>query len=168
MRERSARCGRDFYCTLIEMAKQAKVNTLLDTDGEALAHGIEAGPTVVKPNQQEAERLLNRALITRSHFTDAVQRIRAMGAQSVLLSLRARGAVAADETESSKCCLRESMRCRPLERAMRWLRRLFGLAQSRKGVPDAARWAVAEGTASAGLPGMQMATSSRPRRPIGP
>ena len=76
----------DFYCKLIRLAKEHKVKTLLDTDGEALARGIEAGPTVVKPNQQEAERLLNRALITRAHFLEAATRIKAMGAETVLLS----------------------------------------------------------------------------------
>ena len=51
-----------------------KVKTLLDTDGDALLHGLEAQPTVVTPNQQEAERLLNRALITRTHLVEAVER----------------------------------------------------------------------------------------------
>ena len=56
----------DFYAKLIRMARDHKVKTLLDTDGDALVHGVEAGPTVVMPNQPEAERLLNRALITRA------------------------------------------------------------------------------------------------------
>ena len=46
----------------------------------ALREGIEAAPTVVAPNQHEAERLLNRALFTRNHFLEAVAAIRAMGA----------------------------------------------------------------------------------------
>jgi len=59
---------------VIELGRAQNVKTLLDTDGDALLHGIEAGPTIVKPNQQEAERLLaegtcdlislGRALIT--------------------------------------------------------------------------------------------------------
>jgi 1-phosphofructokinase family hexose kinase len=52
----------DFYTKLIRLARERKVKTLLDTDGDALLHGVEAGPTVVTPNQQEAERLLNRAV----------------------------------------------------------------------------------------------------------
>ena len=59
-----------FYKDLIELAHKKKVRTLLDTDGDALLHGLEASPTVVTPNQQEAERLLNRALITRTHLID--------------------------------------------------------------------------------------------------
>jgi 1-phosphofructokinase family hexose kinase len=48
-----------FYASLIEFAHKKRVKTLLDTDGEALLHGIEANPTIVKPNQAEAERLLS-------------------------------------------------------------------------------------------------------------
>jgi hypothetical protein len=87
----------DFYARLIGMARRKKVKTLLDTDGDALREGIEAAPTAVSPNQHEAERLLNRALVTRNHFLDAVARIRAMGPETVVLSLGSRGAVGAIE-----------------------------------------------------------------------
>ena len=43
-----------FYADLIKLARSKKVKTLLDTDGPALEAGIEAKPTVVKPNQAEA------------------------------------------------------------------------------------------------------------------
>ena len=86
----------DFYRKLIGLAHKHNVKTLLDTDGEALAHGVEAGPTVVKPSQQEAERLLSRALITRAHFLEAATRIKAMGPETVLISLGSRGAIATD------------------------------------------------------------------------
>src|SRR5262249_32826005 len=88
----------EFYAKLIDQARKYNVKTLLDTDGEALEVGLEAKPTVVTPNQQEAERLLNRALLTRPHFLDAVERIRPMGAESAVLSLGSRGAVGANES----------------------------------------------------------------------
>src|SRR5580704_2765956 len=47
----------DFYTKLIRMARERKVKSLLDTDGDALLRGIEAAPTIVSPNQPEAERL---------------------------------------------------------------------------------------------------------------
>ena len=81
------------------MARERKVKTLLDTDGDALLHGIEAGPSIVSPNQPEAERLLNRALITRAQFLEAAQRIKAMGAEAVMLSLGGRGVVAVNENQ---------------------------------------------------------------------
>ena len=77
----------DFYARLIGIASKKKVRTMLDTDGEALQQGIEAKPSAVHANQGEAERLLNTALLTRSHFLDAARKLRAMGDDSVILSL---------------------------------------------------------------------------------
>jgi len=83
----------DFYARLLSIARRKKVSTLLDTDGEALRLGIEAAPTVVTPNQPEAERLLSTALLTRAHLLTAAKKIHAMGARSVILSLGGRGAI---------------------------------------------------------------------------
>ena len=83
-----------YYCELIELAKKRGVKTLVDTDGEALLHSLESKPTVITPNQHEAERLLGRALITRSQCLEALDRIQQMGPESVILSLGSRGAVA--------------------------------------------------------------------------
>ena len=85
----------DFYAQLIARATKKGVKTLLDTDGEALSQGVEAGPTIVTPNQQEAERLLNTVLLTRSHSLAAARRILSMGAERLCLSLGSRGAIGA-------------------------------------------------------------------------
>ncbi|HEY2860095.1 MAG TPA: hexose kinase, partial [Terracidiphilus sp.] len=85
------------YCEIIQMAKRRGVKTLLDTDGDALNHALEAKPTVIKPNQQEAERLLGRAIITRSQSLEAMDRIRAMGPEMVILSMGSRGALGASQ-----------------------------------------------------------------------
>ena len=119
----------DFYCQLIRMARGNDVKTLLDTDGDALQHGVEAEPTVVTPNQQEAERLLNRALITRAHFRDAAQRIKTMGAESVILSLGSRGAVATDSSSSIEVAPPASKYCRRSAPAMPWPPPLSGPGQ---------------------------------------
>ncbi len=84
-----------FYARLISTAKRKGVKTLLDADGAALREGIEAGPTVVSPNQQEAERLLGVTLLTRKTYVEAAETIRAMGPESVVLSVGSRGAIGA-------------------------------------------------------------------------
>ncbi len=89
----------DFYAQLVARAAKKGVRTLLDTDGEALSEGVEAGPTIVTPNQQEAERLLHTVLLTRSHSLAAARKIQSMGAESVVLSLGSRGAIGASGTE---------------------------------------------------------------------
>jgi 1-phosphofructokinase family hexose kinase len=109
-----------FYCDIIEMAKARGVKTLLDTDGDALAHGVEAKPTVITPNQHEAERLLGRALLTRTQFLEAVDRLQAMGPESVILSLGSRGAIGSGADGVFEALPRESTLSVPSARAIRW------------------------------------------------
>ncbi len=148
----------NFYAKLITLARAKKVKTLLDADGEALLHGIEAGPTVVSPNQQEAERLLNRALLTRNHFIEAVKRIREMGAESVVLSLGSRGAMGAFADRIVEAVPPRVDAVSPIGSGDA-LAAAFVWAIRRSNDPaDALRWAVAAGTASALLPGMKFAS----------
>ncbi len=148
----------DFYCKLIRMARERDVKTLLDTDGEALARGIEAGPTVVKPNQHEAERLLNRALLTRAHFLEAVARIKAMGAESVLLSLGSRGAVAMNEHRTVEALPPRIDVLSPIGAGDAMSAAYVWAMNKKKDFAEAVRWSVATATASAKLPGMTVAS----------
>ncbi|HLK21178.1 MAG TPA: 1-phosphofructokinase family hexose kinase [Bryobacteraceae bacterium] len=148
----------DFYAKLIHMAHKHKVKTLLDTDGEALVEGVEAGPTVVMPNQPEAERLLNRALITRQHFMDAVTRIKAMGPESVLLSLGSRGVVALDSRNMLEALPPRIDALSPIGAGDALAAAFVWAASKKKDFPDCVRWGVAAGTASARLPGMEFAS----------
>jgi 1-phosphofructokinase family hexose kinase len=152
----------DFYAQLIARAKEKGVSTLLDTDGDALSRGVEAGPTVVTPNQQEAERLLNTVLLTRAHSLAAARRIQAMGAESVVLSLGSRGAVGAAHWRGVDQ-LWEAIP--PRVEAISPIGSGDGLAAAltwslRNGddFPEALSWGVAAGSASAQLPGTRFAT----------
>lgn len=148
----------DFYCKLIRLARQNQVHTLLDTDGEALAIAIEEGPTVVKPNQQEAERLLNRALITRAHFVDAAMRMKAMGPESVVLSLGSRGAIATDGNQMIEALPPRVDTVSPIGSGDALAAGFVWAMDKHKNFAEAVRWGVAEGTASARLGGMNPAT----------
>ncbi len=148
----------DFYRDLIRVAQKHNVKTLLDTDGEALAHGVEACPTVVKPSQQEAERLLNRALITRAHFLEAATRIKAMGPETVLISLGSRGAIATDGHRVVEALAPRIDTGSPIGAGDAMAAAYVWAITKKKDFPDAVRWSVAEGTASAKLPGMNSGT----------
>jgi 1-phosphofructokinase family hexose kinase len=146
-----------FYAQLVTMARKRGVKTLLDADGDALAAGIEAKPTVVTPNQQEAERLLNRPLLTRTHFLEAAAQIRKMKAESVILSLGSQGAVGAFDHQMIEAIPPRVEAISPIG-AGDALAAAFTWAMERnKDYADALRWGVAAGTASARLPGMQFA-----------
>jgi 1-phosphofructokinase family hexose kinase len=148
----------EFYTKLIRMARERKVKTLLDTDGEALLHGVEAGPTVVTPNQPEAERLLNRGLITRAQFMEAVTRIKAMGAESVLLSLGSRGVIAVNEHQLLEVIPPRIEAVSPICAGDALAAAFVWAANKKKDFADCVRWGVAAGTASARLPGTEFAT----------
>jgi len=154
----------DFYSQLIRMARGNGVNTLLDTDGDALLHGVEAEPTVVTPNQQEAERLLNRALITRAHFRDAALRIKAMGAESVILSLGSRGAVATDHRGTIEVVPPRVDVLAPIGAGDALAAAFVWARVNQSDFADSVRWGVAAGTATAQLPGLQFATLEQARQ----
>jgi 1-phosphofructokinase family hexose kinase len=153
----------EFYCRLIEMARAQNVKTLLDTDGDALLRGIEAGPTMVKPNQQEAERLLNRALITRAHFREAVMRIKALGAESVMLSLGSRGVVATQGGQIIEAAPPRIDALCPIGAGDAAAAAFVWADTNGKDFAECLRWSVAAGTASAGLPGVALATLEQTR-----
>ena len=147
----------DFYAKLIKLAQKNSVKTLLDTDGDPLLSGIEAGPTAATPNQSEAERLLNRALITRSHSIEAVRRIKAMGPQYAILSLGSRGLVAATPEGVLEVVPPRIEAVCPIG-AGDALGAAFVWAMARGySFEESVRWGVAAGTASAKLPGIQLA-----------
>lgn len=146
-----------FYTDLVQLAREAGVKTLLDTDGDALLHGIEAHPTVVTPNQQEAERLLNRALLTRSQFLEAVLRIHAMGAESVLLSLGSRGVIATDGKETVEVIPPRIDALCPIGAGDALAAAFTWAMEKKKSFSESVRWGVAAGTASAAMPGMNFA-----------
>jgi 1-phosphofructokinase family hexose kinase len=151
------------YGKLIAMARKKKVRTLLHADGESLRHGIEEKPTVVTPNQQEAERLLGRTLLTRTHYLEAAQRIRSMGAESVVLSLGSRGAVGAFAAGLWEALPPRVDAVSPIGAGDALSAAYVWSSEKKPDSADALRWGVAAGTASAMLPGMGFATLEQTR-----
>lgn len=151
------------YCELIERAKQRGVKTLLDADGEALQHALEASPTVITPNQHEAERLLGRALITRTQLLDAVSRIHAMGPQSVILSLGARGALGASSEGMLEALPPRVDSLCPIGAGDALAAAFVWSMDKGKSFAESLRWGVAAGTATAALPGIKFPTLQQAR-----
>ena len=151
----------DFYCELIDLARMSGVHSLLDTDGEALLHGLEAGPTVVTPNQHEAERLLNRALLTRSQFLEAVSASRPWARVRDPLTRQAAAWSPATATKYWKRYRPGSTRSARSAPGMRWPPPSYG--RCRRSVPSpmpfAGEWLRAR--ASAAQPGMNFATPAQ-------
>jgi 1-phosphofructokinase family hexose kinase len=147
-----------FYGKLIAMARKRKVKTLLHADREALREGIEQQPTVVTPNQQEAERLLGRTLLTRSHNLEAAAQIRALGAETVILSLGSRGAIGAFANGMWEALPPRVDAVCPIGAGDALTAGYTWSYTLKRSQAESLRWGVAAGTASACLPGMNFAT----------
>jgi len=152
-----------FYGKLIAMARHKKVKTLLHADGDALREGIAARPTVVAPNQQEAGRLLGQTLLTRTHYLEAAERIRQLGAESVVLTLGSRGAVGAFADGLTEALPPRIDAVCPIGAGDALMAAYAWARERRTSVADALRWGVAAGTASARLPGMSFASLAQAR-----
>ena len=152
-----------FYAALIHEAHKRGVRTLLDTDGDALLEGVEAKPTVATPNQQEAERLLNTALLTRTHYLGAAERIRKMGAEAALLSLGSRGAIGSFPDATVEVLTPRVEAVSPIGAGDALAAAFLWAMEGKSDYADALRWGVAAGTASARLPGMKFASLDETR-----
>lgn len=87
------------YADLIHMACEQGMQVLLDTSGDALRHGIDAGATVIKPNIHELSELLGRELHELSAIKAGAQSLLNAATRLVAVSMGADGAlfVSADE-----------------------------------------------------------------------
>lgn len=148
----------DFYARLIQTAREKKVKTLLDTGGEALRLGLKARPTFVKPNRPEAERLLDRSLLTRQHTVEALHEIFKMGAEAVVLSLGSEGALGTCGNGSYHALAPEIQPACPIGAGDALAATCVWALSRNQPFPEALRWGVAAGTAAAATPGTSFAS----------
>jgi 1-phosphofructokinase family hexose kinase len=76
-----------FYADAIRDLARRDVRVVLDSEGEPLQVGVEAGPFLVSPNQREAEQLVGQELEEDDDFLMALDAIAEMGARNVLVTL---------------------------------------------------------------------------------
>jgi 1-phosphofructokinase family hexose kinase len=76
-----------FYADAIRDLTRRDVRVVLDSEGEPLQRGVEAGPFLVSPNQREAEQLVGQELEEDEDFSMALDAIAEMGARNVIITL---------------------------------------------------------------------------------
>lgn len=86
----------DLHARYIELARVQGVETVLDADGTPFSLGVAAGPTLIKPNRPEAERLLGRPLPDQQAVVDGARELVSRGIRVAVISLGASGAVCAE------------------------------------------------------------------------
>jgi 1-phosphofructokinase family hexose kinase len=97
------RLPSDLYATLISRCREKRLLSLLDTSGDALKHGLAAGPSFAKPNRTEAEELLGRVLDNEEERRRAVETLRHLGAETAVITLGAAGFLLASSEGMLRC-----------------------------------------------------------------
>lgn len=138
----------DFYARAVARFKAAGCTVVLDASGEAMRLALEAGPDLIKPNAEECEALVGFVPVAPDDFLRATELLRKKAAH-VIISDGGSGAWfdgsfvpaphvdVVDTTAAGDTLLAEYC----------W--RVWGCRQAK----DAARWAVAAGSAACTMPG---------------
>jgi tagatose 6-phosphate kinase len=95
--------AEDTYGGLIRIAASAGVPAILDTSGDALLHGLEARPAIVKPNLAELAQAVGRddgwsSPPDRAAVLESAAGLRDRGAGAVVVSMSADGLLAVTGT----------------------------------------------------------------------
>lgn len=88
------------YAQFVSALQKTGVPCILDADGDALKHGIEAKPFLIKPNEYEITRLCGRRLVSRADYAKAARSIVKRGVRIVVVSLGASGALVVSAEEA--------------------------------------------------------------------
>jgi tagatose 6-phosphate kinase len=81
------------YADLTLLAKAEGCRVLLDTSGEALLHGIEAGPDFIKPNEDECRELTGKEAHSVEELMENLEPLRHKGIGCIVVSLGSNGAL---------------------------------------------------------------------------
>ncbi len=82
------------YQRMVKLVKEAGKPVILDTSGNLLEAGIEACPTMIKPNLDEIKMLTGKDCTDLGEITEAAKVLHGRGIEIVVVSLGGEGAVA--------------------------------------------------------------------------
>lgn len=148
------------YADAIQEIQSAGANAILDTSGEPMRHGCEAGPFLAKPNAHEASELIGMRVESLGEVRAAAGLIHTLGVKIVLISLGKSGAFLSDGKRSWLAQPPEIEERNPIGAGDATVAGLvWGLGQELS-LPEVLRWSVACGAAAAGLDGTAVGTRS--------
>lgn len=83
----------DFHARVIRLGHKAGVRVVLDSSGELLRHGVEAGPWMVKPNRAELSAIFGREPTDVDEATQMAHQLLAKGIEIAVVTLGKQGAI---------------------------------------------------------------------------
>jgi 1-phosphofructokinase family hexose kinase len=90
----------DFYPQIIRLAREKNLPVVFDASGEELRRGVEARPTVIKPNRDELKQLVPGDYSTTEAVYQAACSLRDRIGCSVVVTLGSEGALAVSKPAS--------------------------------------------------------------------
>jgi 1-phosphofructokinase len=87
----------DLYARLVTGVRRVDVRVAVDTSGVALERVLDAGPDLLKPNEDELTEVVGTTLEKLSDVVAGADKLRSYGVRAVLVSLGPGGAVLVDE-----------------------------------------------------------------------
>ena len=145
-----------FYAEIINILNEKKAITVLDTTGESLRLGCEAGPFLVKPNADETHQLTGMPVDTPAQIAVAAAELQKMGAQNVVISLGKKGALLKTTDGCWQVHSPEIQEKNPIGAGDSMVGGLvWGLLKGYS-LKDALGWGAASGAASASMSGTEV------------
>ncbi|KMQ52874.1 1-phosphofructokinase [Chitinispirillum alkaliphilum] len=94
---------KDIYARIVNICHSKGADTLVDTRGDALKHGIRARPLIIKPNITELEEYFEEPVHGVHHMALKGKRFIDMGISYVFISLGADGMIALHKNDCLLC-----------------------------------------------------------------
>ncbi len=138
----------DFYAALIVRLKNRGVKVFLDSSDEALKHGVESAPFLLKINADEVGDLISSKIEDQSDAKRAVLPFLRRGIQYVALTLGDMGMLLASQKEMVMASPPEVTVRNVTGAGDATMAGLIYALQNNLPIVDVARWAVAAGTTS--------------------
>lgn len=145
------------YLELIALAKAAGKPVSLDTSGPELPLALTGAPDLAKPNQGEAELALGRP-VSLADAPNAIRKLQALGPKVVALTLGGAGAVVGTSDEAWFVAAPDVTVVNPIGSGDSFLAAWLAMTRRGLGMVEAARWAVAAGSANAAVAGAAACT----------
>jgi 1-phosphofructokinase family hexose kinase len=150
-----------FYADLIQMVQQAGAKAVLDTSGEPLKAGCQAGPFLIKPNRSEMSALTGITPDTPGSYRQAIDRILAMGVKDIAISSGKDGAMFTNGEQIWQASAPEIQERNPVGAGDAMLAGVIKALSEGRDYPEALAWGVACGTTAVSLDGTGVGSKSQ-------
>lgn len=143
----------DSYAGLVTLIQENGAHAVLDSSGDALAHGCGACPFLIKPNDTELQRLSNMPVQTVPQAISAARAVLTRGVRHVVVSMGRQGALLVDEQGAWQAAAPSIAERNPIGAGDSLVGGLVWALSRGRTPAQALRWGVACGAATAGRDG---------------